>query len=608
VANELLIGKQLGAYLIQAKIGEGGMAQVYKGYHTRLRRDVAIKVIAPQIAVQAGFRERFEREAQLVANLNHPNIVTVYDFGEVGSITYLVMQYVGGGTLRDLLQRAGSLEPRQAVQYIIQIARALHHAHQHGIVHRDIKPQNMLIASNDANTALLSDFGIARLFSSSIGPDTIPAVDSGASASDGALTSAGQFLGTIDYMAPEQVRQQPVDARTDIYALGIVLFQLLTGRLPYSSTTSQGMLFQHAYGTPLSARELVPTIPAALEQIIYRALAKDPEQRYQTAEEMAAALEAVFAPPMIASNYHPASDDTPTFFSQHQAIPSHYDHWQRRHQPTPTASAYPATAANQSGYASIIPQPPARRAFPISAVLGTAAVVIIAAILLISRVLPPLSHPSSPDQASTGTATAFVEQFSNNNRNWTVGSPNNNLTAAISNNQYILTIGNAQTTYFPNPTSVGALPANFTLSAHIMQTRGATTAWYGIAFHLKENGSAVYTYAFVIDSEGDYEVLKYDPTVWSTPSKLWAASHFSAVHTGLNQTNLLQVTAQRSTFSFSINGAPAPVTTQDGYQPSNVQGTPSTITDTSYTGGNLGLLVTGPDTQFMVTTVTLKIP
>lgn len=608
MANELLAGKQLGAYQIQAKIGEGGMAQVYKGYHTRLRRDVAIKVISPQIADQGGFRERFEREAQLVANLNHPNIVTVYDFGEIGDITYLVMQYVGGGTLRDLLQREGRLEPRKAVQYVIQIARALHHAHQHGIVHRDIKPQNMLIASNDVNTVLLSDFGIARLFTSSLGLETIPTTDSSNTFLDNALTNAGQFLGTIDYMAPEQVKRQPVDARADIYALGIVLFQLLTGRLPYTSTTSQGMLFQHVYGMPMSARELVPAIPAALEQIIFRALAKSPEQRYQTAEEMAAALETVLASPMIASNYHPASDDTPTFLSHDQSLPSQYHDWQRSYQPSPTASAYPGTTNGQREYVTAIPQSPSRRIFPISAVLGTSAVIIVAAILIISHVLPLLTHPSSPNQMSTGAATAFVEQFSNNNRNWTIGSPDNNLTAAIANNRYIMTIGNAQTTYFPNPSGVGALPANFTLSARILQTRGASTSWYGVAFHLKENGSAVYTYAFVIDSEGDYEVLKYDTSVSATPSKLWAASQFAAVHQGLNQANLLQVTARGSIFSFSINGIPALVTTQDGYQPSNVQGTPATITDTSYTGGDLGVLVTGPNTKFTVTTVTLKIP
>src|SRR5713226_8034011 len=164
--NDALIGQQIGAYFIQSKLGEGGMALVYKAYHARLRREVAIKVILPQIADQSGFRERFEREAQLVANLEHRNIVAVYDFGEIGNLTYLVMQYLGGGTLRDQLRGGHALDPRRAIQYAVQMAKALHHAHLRGIVHRDVKPQNMLVSASDPNQLLLSDFGIAKLFSS----------------------------------------------------------------------------------------------------------------------------------------------------------------------------------------------------------------------------------------------------------------------------------------------------------------------------------------------------------------------------------------------------------------------------------------------------------
>src|SRR5947209_14091355 len=157
--HDPLIGTQLGTYSIQAKLGEGGMARGYKAYHARLRRDVAIKVILAQIADQEGFKARFEREAQLIASLEHPNIVAVYDFGDSGNLTYLVMQYVGGGTLRDQLRRGRPLEPGRAVQYALQMARALHHAHQRGIVHRDVKPQNMLVSAHDASQLLLSDFG-----------------------------------------------------------------------------------------------------------------------------------------------------------------------------------------------------------------------------------------------------------------------------------------------------------------------------------------------------------------------------------------------------------------------------------------------------------------
>src|SRR6266851_6104645 len=235
--NDPLIGRELGAYSIQAKIGEGGMAQVYKAYHARLRREVAIKVILPQVADQSGFHERFEREAQLAASLEHRNIVAVYDFRDPGLLTYLVMQYVGGGTLRDLLRKEGRIEPHQAVQYAIQMARALHHAHQRGIVHRDVKPQNMLISSSDSNEILLSDFGIAKIFDRGNNQETLMSSTSGGNRHDPSVTSVDQMVGTADYMAPEQINRQPIDARTDVYALGIVLFQMLAGKVPFSSTT-----------------------------------------------------------------------------------------------------------------------------------------------------------------------------------------------------------------------------------------------------------------------------------------------------------------------------------------------------------------------------------
>src|SRR5712692_9730135 len=193
--NDPLVGQQLGAYLIQSKLGEGGMARVYKAYHARLRRDVAIKVILSQIADQEGFRARFEREAQLIASLEHHNIVAVYDFGEVGNLTYLVMQFVGGGTLRDQLRSERPLEPLRATRYALQMARALHHAHLRGIVHRDVKPQNMLISASDPNLLLLSDFGIAKLFNT--GQDTTWTTTApGGMRSDSSFTTVGQIVGT----------------------------------------------------------------------------------------------------------------------------------------------------------------------------------------------------------------------------------------------------------------------------------------------------------------------------------------------------------------------------------------------------------------------------
>src|SRR5437667_2591824 len=288
--NDPFIGQQFGAYTIQSKLGEGGMERVYKGYHARLRREVAIKVILSQIADKEGFKARFEREAQLIASLQHPNIVAVYDFGDIGHITYLVMQYVGGGTLRDQLRGGHALDPRQAILYCQQMARALHHAHLRGIVHRDVKPQNMLVSASDHNQLLLSDFGIAKLYDNR-NEVTLLGITGGELRNDPSLTSADQIVGTADYMSPEQINGKPVDARTDVYALGIVLYQMLAGEVPFHSTTIQGLLFQHVYTPPKPIREVNPYVPEILEQITAKAIAKAPEDRFQSAEAMAQALE-----------------------------------------------------------------------------------------------------------------------------------------------------------------------------------------------------------------------------------------------------------------------------------------------------------------------------
>ncbi|MBV9615289.1 MAG: serine/threonine protein kinase, partial [Ktedonobacteraceae bacterium] len=290
IERDPLLGQHLGAYQIQHKLGEGGMARVYKAYHARLRRDVAIKVILAHIAGHRDFRVRFEREAQLIASLEHPNIVAVYDFGEEGAITYLVMQYVGGGTLRNQLQDGHPLAPQQAAHYTLQMARALHSAHQRGIVHRDVKPQNMLVSTHNRDHLLLSDFGIAKLFDGSLDNTWTDTAAENISYNSG-QTSADQILGTLEYMAPEQINRKNVDARTDVYALGIVLFQMLTGRVPFLSTTTTGLMYQHVHMPPPRVREFNPAAPEVLEQIAARALEKAPEARFQSAEALALAVE-----------------------------------------------------------------------------------------------------------------------------------------------------------------------------------------------------------------------------------------------------------------------------------------------------------------------------
>jgi len=265
------IGRQLGQYEIQAELGRGGMSRVYRAYQPRLHRYVAIKVIATGIATQPNFRQRFEQEAQAVAQLSHPNIVAVYDFGEEEDIVYLVMQYVAGGTLKQRLGRP--LPVSEATAYIIQMARALHHAHLHGVIHRDVKPANMLVDADDPRHLLLSDFGIAKI----IGHTDI--------------TGTGTTIGTPEYMAPEQAENRPVDARTDVYALGAVLYEALAGQPPFTGPSPVTVLYQQVHSLPAYIRGYNPEVPRELAQIVATALAKRPEDRFASAEAFARALE-----------------------------------------------------------------------------------------------------------------------------------------------------------------------------------------------------------------------------------------------------------------------------------------------------------------------------
>jgi len=603
--NDLLIGRQLGAYLIQTRLGEGGMARVYKAYHARLRRDVAIKVILAQIAGQAGFQARFEQEAQVIAQLQHPNIVTVYDFGESGHITYLVMQYVGGGTLRDQLRDGHPVEIQRAASYALQMARALHHAHLHGIVHRDVKPQNMLVSATDRNQLLLSDFGIAKLFNSSL-EATLTTLTPGALAGDHSLTNAGQIVGTADYMAPEQVNMRPVDARTDVYALGVVLFQMLTGQVPFQSSSALGLLYQQVHTVPLSARELNPAVPEMLARITAKALAKAPVERFQSAEAMAQALETALATgtanpyPIVSGNDY-ATQVSPrsnvlTYPPQDQPMPPASSYYGQPQVPgTTRATSSPAIRSTTTGAGNLVTPAPLglRSKFPLSYIM--------VAIVVVLLIVFSLWHPFLPTTPTTKAATAFTENFQDNQRSWTVGSRNGLSASPPGNSSYLLAVSDGNT-YFPNPTAVGILPADFTLSVEIEQNSGSLDTAYGLAFRLRQsgqNGEKVYCYAFVIDGKGDYEVLKYNADAQTTSYRLWSGQLPPAFHGGLKQKNTLVAIVQGNSFSFLANNVPVPM--NNGSQ---------SITDPSspYTGGQLAILVAGSNTSFTVTQVKLTIP
>jgi Tol biopolymer transport system component len=266
-----LTGQTLGPYRIVEQLGRGGMAAVFKAFQPSLERYVAIKVLPPYYAHEPGFAERFTREARAVARLEHPHILPVYDFGQEGDYTYIVMKYVPAGTLKDLIAD-GPLAPGRAADVISQIAEALDDAHRQGIIHRDVKPSNVLM--DRGQWALLMDFGLARIVEGSK-----------------QLTASGVGVGTPAYMAPEQGRGVKVGPQADVYSLGIVLFEMLTGQVPFDAETPMAVVIKHITDPLPLPRAINPRIPEAVERVILKALAKEPDHRYATAGEMAAALQ-----------------------------------------------------------------------------------------------------------------------------------------------------------------------------------------------------------------------------------------------------------------------------------------------------------------------------
>ena len=277
---EDLTGRQFGQYQIVAPLGEGGMAAVYKAYQPSMERFVAIKVLPGHVATSEQFLNRFRREAKLLAQLQHPNILPVFDYGEADGHPYIVMPFVPSGTLAALIGNQ-SLPLTKARRITSQIGEALAYAHARGMVHRDVKPSNVLV--DESGNCLLTDFGLARMVESS-----------------SKLTSSGTVLGTPAYMSPEQGMGSDVDHRTDIYSLGVILYEMVTGRVPYNAETPIAIVYKHIQDPLPSARKLNPDLPEAIELILLKALAKRPEDRYQSMDEFLQAL-ATAMPDSLAS-------------------------------------------------------------------------------------------------------------------------------------------------------------------------------------------------------------------------------------------------------------------------------------------------------------------
>jgi hypothetical protein len=269
---EDLTGTHLGPYRIISPVGEGGMAAVYRAYQPSFDRMVALKVLPPQLALQPEFVARFNREARVIAKLVHPHILPVYDFGHAQGYTYLVMPFVQGCTLAQLIA-SGPLPLPRLTTILTQLADALDYAHARGVVHRDIKPANVLL--DQTGHCLLTDFGLAQVMEEAT-----------------RFTRPGEAIGTPAYMSPEQACGEKVDQRSDIYSLGVVLFEMATGRVPYAADTPVATVMKHIHDPLPSARALNPALPEAVDHVIGQAMAKDPAARFATAGQMAAALQA----------------------------------------------------------------------------------------------------------------------------------------------------------------------------------------------------------------------------------------------------------------------------------------------------------------------------
>jgi serine/threonine protein kinase len=270
-------------YEILEQVGAGGMAVVYKARCHRLNRLVAIKILRDEFARDDDFRRRFHAESQAVAMLSHPNIVAVYDVNKTRDIEYLVMELIDGITLKQYMSRRGLLNWREALHFTTQIVRALEHAHNRGIIHRDIKPHNVMVLRD--GSVKVADFGIARF-----------------AASQNTLTQ--EALGSVHYISPEQAKGSHIDARSDIYSVGVVLYEMLTGRLPFEGDSAVSVAIQHINSMPLSPREIVPSIPEGLEEITLKAMAADLTKRYLSANEMYRDLEEFRKNPDILFNYN----------------------------------------------------------------------------------------------------------------------------------------------------------------------------------------------------------------------------------------------------------------------------------------------------------------
>jgi serine/threonine protein kinase len=532
------IQAKLQRYEVLERLGTGGMATVYRALDKNLGREVAIKLLHEHLVYEESFKERFEQEARLIATLNHPNIIQVFDFDSLeisnGRVYYMVMPYLAGKTLVDVLSEyraRGEVLPHERIEQITRdIASALDYAHQRGMIHRDVKPANIIF--DDHNRAILTDFGIARL-----------ALGSG-------FTQEGMIVGTPAYMSPEQAIGQNVDGRSDIYALGVILYEMLTGRPPFGDDGTMSILFKHASEIPRAVSDFMHMKNPALDIVLFNALEKDPDNRYQTGAALVQDLAAAIAGESTTQRLKPVALSSQIMHSEAVAGTRVLD------APQMPAKTPFTTRLTRTLNAVVIR--PARQN-PTAFIAITIAVVALLAVARIAQIqsqpiATPVATQSAPVDSMTNDAGFFESDFSRDDA--TLAYWEQNETGAerriVDDGEYILsnTVAGIAMTALYDPTQTFA-DASITLEGNLDSSSEDPNSAYGIVFryHDADNYNV-----FAVDGMGRYSIWVRENGVWielRAVGENWTEN--DAINP-LGESNILTVNISENNLVGYVNG------------------------------------------------------